>query len=101
PETYLQDPVLLERVRRLAAIERAALAELIAGDQKVHVAYLVARERAAAATATIAPELIPVLREGDGVTLARGLKPGEPLKIVFGRAKLSFPLAWRAWARLS
>ena len=101
PETYLQDPVLLERVRRLAAIERAALAELIAGDQKVHVAYLAPSERAAEAKATIAPELIPVLREGDGATLARGLKPGEPLKIVFGPATLSFPLPRRALAILS
>jgi SAM-dependent methyltransferase len=101
PETYLQDPVLLERVRRLAAIERAALAELIAGDQKVHVAYLVPSERAAEAKATIAPELIPVLREGDGATLARGLKPGEPLKIVFGPATLSLPLPRRALPILS
>ena len=101
PETYLQDPVLLERVRRLAAIERAALAELIAGDQKVHVAYLVPSERAAEAKATMAPELIPVLREGDGATLARGLKPGEPLKIVFGPATLRFPLPRRALPILS
>jgi SAM-dependent methyltransferase len=101
PETYLQDPVLLERVRRLASTERAALAELIAGDQKVHIAYLVPSERAEEAKATIAPDLIPILRESDGATLARGLKPGEPLKITFGPTTLSFPLPRRALAILA
>jgi SAM-dependent methyltransferase len=96
PETYLQDPVLLERVRRLASVERAALAELIAGDQKVHIAYLVPSERAGEAKATIALDLIPILRERDGATLARGLNPGEPVRITFGPTTLSFPLPRRA-----
>lgn len=96
PESYLSDPVLLERAQRLGTVERAALAELIAGDLKVHIAYLVPAERAAEAKAVIAPDLIPILREGDGLALARGLKPGEPLKASFGATALTFPLPRRA-----
>jgi SAM-dependent methyltransferase len=92
PETYLTDPVLLERVRRLNPIDRWALAELIAGDLKVHIAYLVPSEQATEAKATIAADLIPIFREGDGAAMARGLKPVEPLKIAFGPTTLSFPL---------
>ncbi len=96
PESYLTDPVLRERVPRLGTLERAALAELIAGDLKVHIAYLVPVERAAEAVAVIAPDLIPILREGDGPALARGLKVGEPLKASFGATTLVFPLPRRS-----
>jgi SAM-dependent methyltransferase len=96
PESYLTDPLLLERARRLDRAARAALAELIAGDLKVHIAYLAPAGRAAAAKAEIAPDLIPILREGNGPALARGLKPGEPLKVSFGAASFSFPLPRRA-----
>ena len=44
------------------------------------------------AKATIAADLIPIFREGDGAAMARGLKPVEPLKIAFGPTTLSFPL---------
>ncbi len=96
PESYLTDLALLERVRPLDPIRRGALAELIAGDLKVHVAYLVPVGRAQRSKAQIAPDLIPILREGNGAALARGLKPGEPIKVSFGATSLSFPLPRRA-----
>jgi len=96
PASYLTDPALLERARRLDPLARAGLAELIAGDLKVHIAYLVPHERSGASAAEIAPDLIPILREGNGPVLARALKPGEPLKVSFGQASFSFPLPRRA-----
>jgi hypothetical protein len=96
PASYLTDPALLEGVGRLDPLARAALAELIAGDLKVHIAYLAPAERAAGSKAEIAPDLIPILREGDGPALARGLTPGAPLKVSFGQASFSFPLSRRA-----
>ncbi len=96
PESYLNDPVLLGRVERLGALERAALAELIAGDLKVHIAYLAQAGRAAEARAELAPDLIPILREGNGPALAGGLKPGEPLKVSFGATSFAIPLPRRA-----
>jgi SAM-dependent methyltransferase len=101
PETYLTDPALLARARRLDPIRRAALAELIAGDLKVHIAYLAPAERAQRSKAEIAPDLVPILREGNGPALARGIKPGEPLKVSFGPNSLAFPLPRRAVAILA
>jgi SAM-dependent methyltransferase len=96
PESYLNDPALIARARKLGPIERAALAELIAGDLKVHIAYLARPDRAARAKAEIAPDLIAILREGDGAALAKGLRPGQPLKVSFGASEIVFPLSPRA-----
>jgi ubiquinone/menaquinone biosynthesis C-methylase UbiE len=96
PASYLTDPALLERARRLGPLARSVLAELIAGDLKVHVAYLVPQERSGRSAAEIAPDLIPILRDGNGPALARALKPGEPLKVSFGAASFSFALPRRA-----
>jgi SAM-dependent methyltransferase len=96
PASYLNDPVMLERARRLDPLARAGLAELIAGDLKVHIAYLVPLERSGQSAAEIAPDLIPILRENNGPSLARALKPGDPLKVSFGQATFSFPLPRRA-----
>ena len=96
PASYLIDPALLGGARRLDPLARTALAELIAGDLKVHIAYLAPVDGGARSKAEIAPDLIPILREGNGSTLARGLKPGEPLKVSFGAASFSFPLSRRA-----
>ena len=43
PESYLSDPELLRRVARLDAIARAGFAELLAGNLKRHIVYLVPR----------------------------------------------------------
>ena len=96
PETYLTDPLLLQRIHHLDVIDRWALAELITGDLKVHIAYLVPNKQASEAKATMAPELIPILRDGDGAAMAKGLQPGESLKVTFGPTTLSFPLPRRA-----
>lgn len=101
PASYLTDPALLERVRRLGPLARSVLAELIAGDLKVHVAYLVPQDRSGQSEAEIAPDLIPILRDGNGPALARALKPGEPLKVSFGAASFSFALPRRAVALLA
>ena len=96
PESYLNDPAVIARARKLGPIERAALAELIAGDLKVHIAYLARPDHAARAKTEIAPDLIAILREGDGAALAKGLRPGQPLKVSFGASEIVFPLSPRA-----
>jgi hypothetical protein len=50
----------------------------------------------AEAKAEIAPDLIAILREGDGAALAKGLRPGQPLKVSFGASEIVFPLSPRA-----
>ena len=39
PETYLGDPVLIEKTRILSVVERASLAEILAGNLKTHIVY--------------------------------------------------------------
>jgi SAM-dependent methyltransferase len=101
PQSYLTDPLLLERTARLGAIERAAFAELLAGNLKVHIAYAIPANRRAPAAAEIAPDLVPIFSETDGPELAARMVPGRGLKVTFGGLALSFPLRPRAAALLA
>ncbi|MCH8857620.1 MAG: class I SAM-dependent methyltransferase [Proteobacteria bacterium] len=93
PASYLADAALLKRLAGLDGLGRAAFAERLAGNMKTHVCYLAPRARAAAALARPdGPEAVPVFRELDGPTLAKGLKPGAPLTIEHAGIRLRFPL---------
>lgn len=78
PARLLRDAELRERARRLAPIERAALAEELAGDCKTHVFYVV---RGAAAADPTAPDAVPSLRETDPAALAAALRRARRLKL--------------------
>ena len=39
PTTYLQDPLLIKKAQRLSVLERASLAEALAGNLKTHLLY--------------------------------------------------------------
>jgi len=72
PVTYLGDAELCARAAALAWPERCALAELLAGSMKRHVAYL-AKGNVSKRLARPDGTMIPVLREGDSQEMARGL----------------------------
>ena len=93
PASYLSDPDLLRRLARLDTLARAGFAELLAGNLKRHIVYLVpqgsqARVRVASpADATMAP----VLRAGgDGWT--KGLADARVLKAKIDGIEVKFPL---------
>ena len=80
PASYLSDGALLKRIASLDRLARAAMAERLAGNLKVHICYAVKTNRAA--TAVAQPQdraMIPVLREGSGMESAKDLKPGGTL----------------------
>jgi SAM-dependent methyltransferase len=82
PASYFADQKLLAPLNALDRWQRAAAAELIAGNLKTHIAYAVPKERANLAVAD--PEdqsAVPVLKGGDGIELARGLRPGGKLTV--------------------
>jgi SAM-dependent methyltransferase len=82
PRSYLNDAALLKRIEGIDAMGRARLAELLAGNLKTHICYVVRRGRAAAAVAGPPdPEAVPVLRDASGPDMARNLKPGGALKV--------------------
>ncbi len=97
PETYLTDPGLRARAAGLDPWDRAAVAEALAGNIKMHAFYAVPAGRADASVADLArhpaPERVrPVLRGIDGATLARALRPGQPLVATVDGLKLRLPV---------
>ena len=59
----------------LPPLIRARFAEMLAGNIKSHICYVVASGRAASAMARPDnPSAIPVLREADGAAFARAIK---------------------------
>jgi 2-polyprenyl-3-methyl-5-hydroxy-6-metoxy-1,4-benzoquinol methylase len=71
PQTYLSDAALARRTEDLPFLERAALAEKLAGNLAKHIAYLTWPQRLPGCIAQAdGPHVIPMLREIDGATLA-------------------------------
>lgn len=78
PETYLKDRNLLARAAAASPVERAALAENLAGVMSKHTAYLAPTARAATAAAVPnSPEFVPVLRDVSGPKLAEAARAGR------------------------
>lgn len=99
PDTYLTDPKLRARTAGLDPIARAALAEAICGNMGIHIAYLTRDEPPRADWTDDAA--IPVLRELDGPTLARSLRPDGLLPVTFDSLRVQIPLPRLAAAFLS
>jgi SAM-dependent methyltransferase len=95
PATYLDDAALLERLAALSALERAAFAELLAGNLKTHVCYAAPKARAAGRMARPDdPRAVPYGRDIDFPALARGLAGGAPTANFDGLTiKLKLPAA--------
>ncbi|MGQ0677876.1 MAG: class I SAM-dependent methyltransferase [Rhodospirillales bacterium] len=79
PATYLSNPMLLAKLRLLSLAERAAFAELLAGNMKTHVCYVAAKSRAASCAARPGdPGAVPYGRDVDFPALARGMAGAAP-----------------------
>jgi SAM-dependent methyltransferase len=92
PASYLNDPQIRRRLMDKGWLERAALAELVAGNMTKHVVYAVPAARASDAVARPTPEAVPVFREVDGQQMARGLRPAATLRAQFETIMLRFPM---------
>jgi hypothetical protein len=80
PACFISDGALLKRLDALDCWERAAIAEQLTGNLKVHIAYAVPKARVGRTVAHADDgTMIPVLRDGLGPELAKGLKPGGSL----------------------
>ena len=93
PAVYIKDTEILNRVRELPLLQRCAFSELLAGNMKKHVFYVVKavnKERTVATQEDA--DLIPMLRDLDGPTLAREAKPGGTLSVEFDGIKARFPM---------
>lgn len=95
PTHYLGDPRLRGRLEGLGTLDRAALAEELSGAFKTHIFYV----RHVGAEGRVAspgdPDMRPVLRGLDGPTMAKSLKPGQPITLRYDglTARPSLPSA--------
>jgi SAM-dependent methyltransferase len=97
PASYLSDGAVLKRVASLDWLERAGMAELLAGNLKVHICYVVKADRASTAVARPQdPAMVPVLRDASGVESAKNLKPGGTLTARAEGLEARFALPRRA-----
>lgn len=91
PAPLLPDPRLRERVATLEPIQRAALAESLAGNMSVHVVYCVRSDQPDDRADPFDAGAVPVLREVAGDTLAKAIRPDGTLSI--GLDGLRIPVA--------
>ncbi len=92
PDTYITDPRLRERMAGLDLVRRAALAEAITGNMGIHIAYCVRTDDPELAPPWDDPEAVPVLRELDGPTVAKGLPAHGALPVAFDGIETTLPL---------
>ena len=101
PDSYLSDPRLRARMAGLDPVQRAALAEAITGNMGIHIAYCVPADAPLAAPPWEDPAAVPVLRELDGATLARGLPPDGTIPVSFDGLRVALPMPRLAAAILA
>ena len=93
PATYLQDGALLRRVQALDWLQRAALAEDLAGNMKKHILYVVKADNAADTVARpLDGTVVPVLREYGGEALAKAVARDLVIKAELDGLPLRFSL---------
>jgi SAM-dependent methyltransferase len=93
PTVYLKDEALIHRVRALPALQRLAFAELLCGNIKTHVFYVVkADNRAATVAAPDSLDAVPVLRDIDGAAAADALARNPNFNVDFEGIKVAIPL---------
>ncbi|MBE7636431.1 methyltransferase [Sneathiella sp. P13V-1] len=96
PAVFLKDPDLIKKARALDPMDQAALAENITGSLKTHVFYVKKAGKGAGA-AKLAPNMIPILKEGNPPDqLAKAFKGRKSFEVSFDGVKIDFPLPARA-----
>jgi SAM-dependent methyltransferase len=89
PVPMLPDPKLRARLDGMDTTQRAALAEALAGNMAVHILYCVREGDPVVRVDPRAAEAVPVYREMNGETLAKGIRADGTLSVTFdGRGML-------------
>ena len=93
PGFYLDDDDLTRRSTGLGPRQRAELAELTAGNLKVHIAYVKPADRSDDTIARPAPNMVPLPHRLDFSALAKVAASGKPLPITLDglHRELSLP----------
>ncbi|MDO9709179.1 methyltransferase [Paracraurococcus lichenis] len=100
PDAYLPDPKLRARTALLDPVQRAALAEAVTGNMGIHIVYCLRADAPAMEPPWDDLASVPVLREMDGPTLAKGLPKDGTLPVTFDGLRVNLPLPRLAQAIL-
>ncbi|HET6198199.1 MAG TPA: class I SAM-dependent methyltransferase [Acetobacteraceae bacterium] len=92
PIPLLPDPRLRARVEALDPVDRAAVAEALAGNISAHIVYCVRQGEPVQRRDCMAPDAVPVLRELSGPELAGGIQPDGTIAFLFDGLRLPIAL---------
>jgi hypothetical protein len=92
PIPLLPDPRLRAQIEALDAIERAALAEALAGNVSAHIVYCARRDELTERADFMAADAVPVLRELSGPELAGSIQPDGTIAFVLDGLRLPIAL---------
>ena len=91
PIPLLPDPRLRTRIEAMQLLDRAALAEALAGNVSAHIVYCVRAAEMMPHADFTAPDAVPVTREIPGPELAKSIQPDGTITVLFDGLRL--PLA--------
>jgi SAM-dependent methyltransferase len=83
PVSLLPDPRLRSRAEALAPMDRAALAEALAGNMSAHIVYCVRQGERVERRDFTAPDAVPILREPPGSQLVEAIQPDGTISVLF------------------
>jgi SAM-dependent methyltransferase len=92
PIPLLPDPRLRARVATLPPLERAALAEALAGNISAHIIYCARAGELPERADPLRPDAVPTCREGSGEDLAKGIQANDTLSIGLDGLRVPVPL---------
>lgn len=92
PVPMLPDPRLRARVTALDPVQRAALAEALAGNVSAHIVYCVRQNEQTERADFMADSAVPVTREGPGEALANAVQPDGTIAFMIDGLRLPIAL---------
>jgi SAM-dependent methyltransferase len=100
PIPLLPDPKLRARIATLTPLERAALAEALAGNIAAHVVYCTRASEPPVRADPFSQEAVPICREMTGEELAKGIQASNTMFVVLDGLRVPVPLPAMAGAIL-
>ena len=92
PAPLLPDPKLRARLQGMDLVQRAALAEQLAGNMSTHVVYCTRTAEPHPAIDPTHPAAIPIAREMPAPEIARAIRPDGTLPMLFDGLRVPIPL---------
>ena len=92
PGPLLPDPRLRARIATLTPIERAALAEALAGNIAAHILYCTRDNERPIRADPFHPDAVPICREISGTDLARGIQSNDTITVGLDALRVTIPL---------